>query len=89
MCGGEIQFQASSELVDSFVRRGVALFVGAGVSTEAPGVLPNTFYETINFILSNKDKTRSFPDLMEDFCKTPSGRSSLIERARPDACCRR
>src|SRR5215207_8459011 len=80
ICRGKIQFQAPSELVDAFIDGRVALFVGAGVSSEAPGVMPNTFHEEIGFILSSTDRTRPFPDLMEEFCRTPSGRPALIER---------
>lgn len=80
MCRGEIQFQAPSELVDAFIEGRVALFAGAGVSSEAPRLLPNTFYEEIGFVVGNTDRTRPFPDLMEDFCKTPAGKPALIQR---------
>jgi hypothetical protein len=80
ICRGQIQFEAPSELVDAFIDGRVALFAGAGISSESPDVLRETFYETINFILGNKDQSRPFPDVMEDLCKTPGGRPALIER---------
>jgi hypothetical protein len=48
----------------------IVLFAGAGVSTEAKGVMPNTFYNEIRHILGETDPNKSFPDIMQDFCAT-------------------
>jgi hypothetical protein len=80
ICRGKIQFQAPSELIDAFIEGKVALFVGAGVSSEGPDVQRDNFYDQINYILGNKGDPPPFPDLMEQFCDSPGGRSALIER---------
>lgn len=60
----------------------IVLFAGAGVSTEAKGVMPNTFYNEIRHILGETGPNRSFPDIMQDFCATPSGKIGLIQRIK-------
>jgi hypothetical protein len=60
----------------------IVLFAGAGVSTEAKGVMPNTFYNQIRHILGETDPNKSFPDVMQDFCSTPSGKIGLIQRIK-------
>jgi hypothetical protein len=60
----------------------IVLFAGAGVSTEAKNVMPNTFYNEIRHILGETDPNKSFPDLMQDFCSTPSGKIGLIQRIK-------
>jgi hypothetical protein len=60
----------------------IVLFAGAGISTEADGVMPNTFYNETRHILSETDPNRPFPDLMQDFCATPSGKIGLIQRIK-------
>ena len=42
--------------------------------------MPNTFYNEIRHVLGSADKTRPFPDLMQDYCSTPSGKIGLIQR---------
>jgi hypothetical protein len=80
LCKGEIKFQAPSELVDAFVSGKVALFVGAGVSTESPQITEtSTFYERISYILGEASRDISFPDLMEKLCLSPAGRTGLIQ----------
>lgn len=77
-----IPFHVPSELVDSFVEGKVLLFVGAGVSTEAPKLLHNTLYEHISYLIGNKDLTRPFPDVMEEYCKGPERKSALVQQIR-------
>jgi len=77
-CKRKKEFGIPSELADRFVSGKVVLFAGAGISTEAKGVAPNTFYQTIEYILGDGVSGRPFPDLMEAYCRTPAGRSGLI-----------
>ncbi|WP_298255362.1 SIR2 family protein [Bradyrhizobium sp.] len=58
----------------------IVLFAGAGISTEAKGVMPRTLYNEVRHVLKIEDQTRSFPDVMQDFCSTPSGKIGLIQR---------
>jgi NAD-dependent SIR2 family protein deacetylase len=60
----------------------IVLFAGAGISTEAKGVMPNTFYNGIKHVLGDTDPNRSFPDVMQEFCSTPSGKIGLIQRIK-------
>jgi hypothetical protein len=81
-CRRNKSFQAPSELLDAFLEGTVVIFAGAGISTEAKSVMPNTLYTEINHALGNKNSDRAFPDLMEDFCATPAGKIGLIQRIR-------
>lgn len=81
-CNRNKSFEAPSELLDAFLDGSVLLFAGAGISTEAPGVMPNTLYTEIGYILGDAAKDRAFPDLMEDFCSSPSGKVGLIQKIK-------
>lgn len=81
-CNRNKSFQAPSELLDAFLDGSAVLFAGAGISTEARGVMPNTLYTEIAYSLGSKTNDRSFPDLMEDFCSTPSGKVGLVQRIK-------
>ncbi|RZN11241.1 hypothetical protein CWO90_46550 [Bradyrhizobium sp. Leo121] len=81
-CKRNKSFEAPSELLDAFLDGSVLLFAGAGISTEAPGVMPNTLYSEINYILGGTTHDRAFPDLMEDFCSSPSGKIGLIQKIK-------
>lgn len=81
-CQRNKPFQVPSELADLFMAGKIVLFAGAGVSTEAPGITPDNFFETIGYITGNTDATRSFPDLMQDFCTTPAGKVGLISEIK-------
>ena len=80
-CRRNKSFQAPSELLDAFLEGTIVIFAGAGISTEAKGVMPNTLYTEINHALGNKNSDQAFPDLMEDFCSTPAGKIGLIQES--------
>lgn len=82
MCKGKLPFHAPSELVDAFLEGNVVLFVGAGVSTEAPRLLHYTLQEHISYLIGNKDSNRPFPDIMQDYCDGPHGRTALLQQIR-------
>jgi SIR2-like domain len=81
-CKRNKSFDAPSELLELCMDGKIVLFAGAGISTEAKGVMPNTFYNEIRHILGNNDPNRAFPDVMEEFCSTPSGKIGLIQRIK-------
>jgi hypothetical protein len=81
-CRRNRTFQAPSELLDAFLEGAVVIFAGAGISTEANGVMPNSLYTEIKHSLGTESSERAFPDLMEDFCSTPAGKIGLIQRIR-------
>jgi len=82
VCLRKKTFSMPSDLADLIVKGEVVLFAGAGISTEVPAVLVDSFYDTIEYSVNDKVKDRSFPDLMEDFCKTPQGRVGLLQRLK-------
>jgi len=58
----------------------VAIFAGAGISTENKFVYPITFYEQIANELDLVDENLSFPDLMEKYVVQVDGRARLIKK---------
>jgi hypothetical protein len=69
------------ELIDAVVERRVALFAGAGISTENPLVFPTTFYNDIKTDLGIRE-ILPFPELMARFEQRPNGRLLLLSRIR-------
>lgn len=81
-CRRKKPFDAPIELVNSFIEGKIVLFAGAGVSTEAKGVMPNTLHEEISHALGKPDRAILFPDLAEELCKVPSGRIVLVQKIK-------
>ncbi len=81
-CKRNKSFEAPSELIDLFMDGKVVLFAGAGISTEAKGVMPNSFYNEIKHIVGVSDENATFPEVMQQFCSSPSGKVGLIQRIK-------
>jgi hypothetical protein len=81
-CKRNKTFAAPSELLELCMDGKIVLFAGAGISTEAKGVMPNTFYNEIRHILGETNPDMPFPDVMQEFCATPSGKIGLIQRIK-------
>lgn len=81
-CRRKKTFQIPSELANLFVEGNIVLFAGAGVSTESRSVLRDSFYEVIEHNLNDNVSGRSFPDLMEAYCRSAEGRTGLIARIK-------
>lgn len=79
-CKNNKSFDAPSELIDLFLDGRIVLFAGAGISTEANDAMPISLYDQVRHILGAENGTRPFPDLMQEYCLTPSGRTGLIQR---------
>jgi NAD-dependent SIR2 family protein deacetylase len=61
----------------------LAIFAGAGISTEGRGVLPRTFYQDICASLAvDPEKAKPFPDVMSAFVARPNGRRLLLRKIR-------
>jgi len=61
----------------------LAIFAGAGISTEGMGVLPRTFYQEICESLAiDLEKAKPFPDVMSAFVEQPNGRRLLLRKIR-------
>jgi hypothetical protein len=82
ICKNSKGFDLPPTIADSFIKGEVVLFVGAGVSTEAKGLLPHTFYEEISHAIGNSDLNRPFPEVMDEFCAGAEGRAGLIQKLK-------
>ena len=69
-------------IVSAAIAGDLALFCGAGISTENKNVLPYSLYESIKEEIDVKDDTLSFSQLMDQYCKKPDGRKKLLNRIR-------
>lgn len=62
-------------------KRNIAVFAGAGVSTETDAVFSWTLYDEVRKELSLADGEKpAFPDLMERYCQRADGRRRLLEK---------
>ncbi len=77
-CKNNNEFSLSNELLDALLTGRVAVFAGAGISTESRTVLPDTFYDLIADQLGLTGTSLSFPELMETYCSQPNGRFKLL-----------
>lgn len=74
-------FQMPDDLLEQLTRGNVAIFAGAGISTESDTVFPYTFYEEIlQEVEPIKGDPPKFSTLMSMFCRRPNGRAELIRR---------
>lgn len=74
------EFELHHDLIESFLRGDVAIFAGAGISTESRRVLKNTFYEEVAGENGKINSNLSFPDLMQEYCEQPNGRFKLLQK---------
>lgn len=77
-CSRKIRFDMPPEIPEAVKRGQLALFAGAGISTEGNGVFPRTFYDEVAAELQpTPTEDLSFPALMSLFCKE-RGRGKLL-----------
>ena len=81
-CKHDLPFQLPQNLLDDFMHGKVAVFVGAGVSTENNTVLKNTLYDAVRAEVRPEIADLSFPDLMEKLAEQPNGRLRLLTHIR-------
>lgn len=78
-CKQKRPFALPSEIVSACQAGNLAIFAGAGVSTESVGVYPSTFYQQIKDELKlSKQERISFPKLMTFYCSLPRSRKDLL-----------
>ncbi|HMN15875.1 MAG TPA: SIR2 family protein [Bellilinea sp.] len=82
ICQLKLPFDFPKGLLDDFVSGRVALFVGAGVSTENKSVLKYSLYDVVAAELGVEKTGLSFPDLMEQYAQQPNGRIKLLSHIR-------
>lgn len=81
-CQNNTSFEMPKDIIDAAKGGSLAIFCGAGVSTEKKTVLPYSFYTTIKEELKIDDSTISFSDLMQTFCAQPNGRRKLLNKIK-------
>jgi len=81
ICRNNQPFEMPSDLISAVADRRVALFAGAGVSTETPLVFPNTFYDDVKTDLKISESL-PFPELMDKYESQPNGRAKLLSLIR-------
>lgn len=83
ICGENHPFEFPNGLVATALRGDLVVFAGAGVSTEARRVYPNTFAESIAHELALKRNERAlpFPEIMSRY-EERFGRRQLLQRIR-------
>ena len=69
ICKNYKEFEMPSDIMEASKKGKLALFCGAGISTENKNVLPESFYMTIQNELDNTDTSMSFSETMQKFAK--------------------
>lgn len=82
ICQHHHDFQIPPGLVNDLMQGGVAFFAGAGISTERPQLLSDSFSSVIAHELGVTADNIPFPELMQMHCQTRDGRLNLIHRIR-------
>jgi hypothetical protein len=82
VCRNNLPFELPPDIPLALKERRLALFAGAGISTEAQGVFPSTFYqEIVDELGLAPSADRSFPAVMSDFSMR-RGRRELLVRIK-------
>lgn len=81
-CKNNKPFDMPQEIIEASKNGELALFCGAGISTENRNVLPYTFYESIKSELGIKDEDIRFSELMQRYSDKPNGRRKLLQKIR-------
>lgn len=78
VCGSHLPVDVPDALIDAAAQGNLVIFAGAGVSTEAPGIFPETFYEEIEARLRDEATNEPFPVVMQEF-ESRFGRRELVK----------
>lgn len=76
-CRLDLDFSMPNKILDAAKSEDLAIFAGAGISTEVQSVFPETIYETVANLVETSENN-SFPELMQQFQEKFS-RSDLIK----------
>lgn len=82
ICKNKKKFRLHSSLLNEFRNANVAIFAGAGISTENREVIAYSLYEDICSVTKLNPKFSNFPDAMEIFATQPNGRLRLVEKIK-------
>lgn len=78
-CRNNKPFEMPETIIEATKAGSLALFCGAGISTEKKTVLPSSFYTNIKAELKLTDDSIPFCDLMQAYCDQPNGRRKFIK----------
>ena len=79
VCALKIDFSMDNHLIEEIEKSNAIIFAGAGISTEAKSVFPDSFYSQICHEIGGSFE-ESFPELMQKFVDQPNGRQKLISK---------
>lgn len=77
VCGTHYPVDVPEDLVSAARARNLVVFAGAGISTEAPGLFPETFYQEIEARIHDEPSGDDFPSVMQEF-EERFGRRELV-----------
>lgn len=80
ICKNQKPFLMPDEIINAAKQENLAIFCGAGISTENKNVLPFSFYTTIKNELDDRSEDISFSEVMEKYCVLPNGRRKLTQK---------
>ena len=78
-CALDLDFDLPQDIVEAYVAGKLAIFAGAGISTEVPTVLSETLFERARERAGSAADT--FPEVMQDF-QEKFGRAALVKEIR-------
>lgn len=81
ICKNNKPFNMPQEIIEAAKNGELALFCGAGISTESRNILPYSFYTEIKRELSIDDNI-SFSKFMQLYCDKPNRRRKLLKKIR-------
>lgn len=82
ICKNHKPFVMPNDILIAARKGKLALFCGAGISTESKMVLPYSFYDDIRSELKISDDSLPFSELMQKYSDLPDGRRKLLKKIK-------
>lgn len=82
VCRNYHEFEMPADVLADLYKGNLAIFAGAGVSTEKNLVFPYTLYEDVAQELNLVDSNIPFPSLMSKYCDQANGRIKLVSKIK-------
>lgn len=81
-CRNKHDFELPKDIISDLELGKIAIFAGAGISTESKRVLRFTLYDDVAWELGYNQCDLQFPELMQEYCNQINGRIKLLEKIR-------
>jgi NAD-dependent SIR2 family protein deacetylase len=81
-CKNKHDFELPKDLISDLKSGKIAIFAGAGISTESKSVLKFTLYDDVAWELKYDQCNLPFPELMQEYCNQINGRIKLLAKIR-------